>query len=151
MPEVHRQVCKAHCRVRPRARVGGVRVEICQETSQFPWKRHQLPHIAQMEMLHAQVNSLCQWSHSTNAQSGSFEVGQVDAGSSELQSAMNCGRRCFTTRLFDRWNGDVKAKPSMCGWEKQTTQVPAGVAGGRGWLRALLEENGLWPIPFWPS
>ena len=69
----------------------------------------------------------CQWGHSTNAHSGSCRVGQLDAGSSsgapecdELGRPTSCGgsqhetgRRCFTDGLLDRWNGDVKAVPSV--------------------------------------
>ena len=69
----------------------------------------------------------CQWGHSTNAHSGSCRVGQLDAGSSsgapecdELERQTLCGgsqhetgRRCFTDGLLDRWNGDVKAVPSV--------------------------------------
>ena len=66
----------------------------------------------------------CQWGHSTNAHSGSGRVGQLDASGApecdELGRRTSCGgsehetgRRCFTDGLLDRWNGDVKAVPSV--------------------------------------
>ena len=93
---------------------------------------------AQMEALQAQVNTLrdeldqavhspavkrqavehvpsrVSGGHSTNANSGSCDVGQFFGRPTPcVGSQHETGRRCFAGGLLDRWNGDLKAVPSQ--------------------------------------
>ena len=140
MPEIHRRVREANCKVGPRARVGAVRVDQRQGTSSEVGNgavssRGRGTSSCRLEGPDRSVARRTGPVHSPAVKRrrwGTFHhvscrIGQLDAGSSggvpecdEFGRPTSCGgsqhetgRRCFTDGLLDRWNGDVKAVPSV--------------------------------------